>query len=66
MDETLISALANIPFAVVLMYWIKLDFQQRRRNMVSMVEMVDKFTSTLKECCGREELTEVNQKVNHG
>lgn len=66
MDEALISALSNIPFAAVLIYWIKLDFQQRRKNLTMMTEMVDMFTRALKECCRAEELTEVKQNVNHG
>lgn len=51
MDETLISALINIPFAAVLAYWIKLDFAQRAENMRTMQKMVAMFTSTMKECC---------------
>lgn len=66
MDETLIAALANIPFAAVLLYWIKLDFQQRRTNMRMMSDMVDKFTLTLKECCGGRKLPEVKENINQG
>lgn len=51
MDETLIAALSNIPFAAVLIYWIKLDFQQRRKNLIMMSEMVAMFTEAMKQCC---------------
>lgn len=64
MEDTLVAALSNIPFAAVLIYWIKLDFQQRRKNLVMMSEMVSMFTSTMKECC--KDLPEVKEKVNQG
>ena len=51
MDEALIAALSNIPFAAVLIYWIKLDFQQRRKNLTMMTDMVQMFTAAMKECC---------------
>lgn len=66
MDDALISALSNIPFAAVLIYWIKLDFQQRRKNLAMMTEMVDMFTRAMRECCKSQPLTEVNEIVNHG
>jgi len=66
MDEAIIAALSNIPFAAVLIYWIKLDFQQRRKNLTMMTDMVQMFTSAMKECCKAEDLTEVKQNVNQG
>lgn len=50
-DEFIIQALANIPFAVVLVVYLYLDFRQRGKTIESMSKMVEQFTSTLKECC---------------
>lgn len=51
MDELIVPLLSNAPFAIVLVYWIHLDFKQRAANMVAMGDIVDKFTATLQECC---------------
>lgn len=59
MDDSIVSALVNVPFAALLAYWIRLDFIQRGENMRTMQKMVSMFTSTMKECCG------TNIGVNH-
>lgn len=61
MDDAIISTLSNIPFAAILIYWIKLDFQQRRKNLIMMAEMTAMFTEAMKECCGHRESNEMFQ-----
>lgn len=50
-DEFVVSALANIPFAVVLALYLVLDFKHRGSNVSVMRDMVEAFTEALRQCC---------------
>lgn len=60
MESGLIDALANLPWALVFVYFLHLSFQQREKTMRLMSEMVERFARMIASCCDDDDSTKVN------
>jgi len=51
MSEITANLVGNLPFAVVLVYFLWNYFRERKDTLGLMKEITTNFTDTIKECC---------------
>lgn len=51
MSEITANLVGNLPFAVVLVYFLWNYFRERKDTLAMMQEITKDFTATVRECC---------------
>lgn len=51
----IIATLANLPWALVFIYFLQQTFKQRQASQQMMIDMVDKFIAAISKCCDEQD-----------
>jgi len=57
-DELVAGLVGNLPFAVVLVYFLNNYFRERKETLAMMSQVTKDFTATIRVCCGGKEKSE--------